>query len=330
MTIAASDNVLIISPGPIAGSVQSMPALQLYRQEHPESEITVLATAETESLWRMHAAPDGVLIQDGVARTVRGLKKRAFHQVYDLSGMFLSAWIPFAAGVPHRTGAMDSRGRLLATRRVRTGNGQRTFHYMTLLGVQGEPPPPQVTPPLESRRSLERKLHHLPDFGRSLPAFLQALDAERPEGGHPVVTLQPPAGLSSWSLSGLIQRLRSELNALLFLDGPAAMSAACGEIAASAGGGVLNTAGRLTLQERAVLFSISRCVISDDGDASRLAEAVGTAVAALCDAGAAGCPRRQGMFRRKARNDGHALAGIHPDTVLDAVRGCLRADPPGN
>ena len=287
MKTLVPESVLIIGPDRISEAVMGLPALQLYRQEYPEVNITLLTGRKLAPLWAMHAAPDAVLAQGGRRRTVRELKSSVYSRAFILPRSFRSAWLACAAGLPRRIGAAGHGRQLLLTERVHLGAGHRQFEYMNILGVQGEPPAPRLQVPHDAFRSLERKLHHLPNIGRSMCVILQALEAERADGSRPVITLLPgtagkaDAGWPKERFVALARRLWQELDAVVVLSGGPDKTAVCEEISKAAGDDVLNLAGQTTLQEWAALLKISDCVVSDDSGGMHLAAALGTPVAAI-------------------------------------------------
>lgn len=337
-----NESILIIGLNWIGDAVMSMPALQIYRLEHPDAEIVLLVKPGLVPLWEMHSAPDRILMQNGSFQTVRRLRRSVYGRAFIFPNSFRSAYLPFAAGVPRRIGPRGHWRRLLLTECIRLGGGHQQFEYMNILGVQGEPPPPRLQVSHDAFRSLERKLHHLTNIGRSMTAVLQALEAERADGSRPVVTLLPGAARGPskrWPAEhfiALARRLWKELDAVVVLSGGPDDAAACAQIAAAAGDDVLNLAGQTTLKEWAALLKISDCVVANDSGGMHLAAALGTPVAAIYGqtdpkkTGPLGrhiVLQKSDMQNRRIRRNSeaarHALEGVMPDEVFDAVRGLL-------
>jgi len=337
-----NESILIIGLNWIGDAVMSMPALQLYRQEYPDAEIVLLTKPGLKPLWEMHSAPDAILLQNETRQTVKMLKRSVYSRAFIFPNSFRSAYLPFAAGVPRRIGAAGHARRLMLTERICLGAGHQQFEYMNILGVQGEPPLPQLQVPHEIFRSLERKLHHLPNIGSSMAVIFQALEAERAAGSRPVVTLLPGAARGPskrWPAEHFIElakRLWMELNAVVVLSGGPDDAAACAEIAEAAGDDVLNLAGQTTLKEWAALLKISDCVVSNDSGGMHLAAALDTPVAAiygLTD------PRKTGPLgknivlqkselknrdiKRNSEAARRALEAVAPDEAFAAVRELL-------
>jgi heptosyltransferase-2 len=318
----AGESILIVSTNWIGDAVMSMPALQLFRQEHPEAEITVLARPLIGSLWAMHPAVDHFQTMGKAFPTIAKMRQTHFDRAYIFPNSFRSAFVPFMAGVPRRIGPRGHWRRLMLTEPVHLPEGHQQFEYMKILGVQGRPPAPQLNVPQEASRTLEEKLSQFPDFGR------------------PVITLLPGAARGPskrWPPEHFIllaKKLRDATGASVVLGGGPDDAAVCAEIAAQTG--AFSLAGQTTIAEWAALLKMSRCVVSNDSGGMHLATAVGTPVVAifgLTD------PRKTGPLgrsvvvqeslvqRRDIPRDSEeavrALAAIHPGRVFEAVMSLL-------
>lgn len=317
----AGESILIVSTNWIGDAVMSMPALQLFRQEHPEAEITVLARPLIGSLWAMHPAVDHFQTMGKAFPTIAKMRQTHFDRAYIFPNSFRSAFVPFMAGVPRRIGPRGHWRRLMLTEPVHLPEGHQQFEYMKILGVQGRPPAPQLNVPQEASRTLEEKLRPFPNHGR------------------PVITLLPGAARGPskrWPPEYFIllaKKLRDALGALVVLGGGPDDAVACAEIAKAVGGpDVISLAGQTTIPEWAALLKMSRCVVSNDSGGMHLATAIGTPVVAifgLTDPGKTGplghsvVVQESLVQRRDIPRDSEeavrALAAIHPDRVFEAV-----------
>jgi len=303
----------------------SMPALQLFRQARPEAEITVLTKPGLKALWQMHPAVDVFQAPGEILPTIVKLRQTHFDHVYIFPNSFRSAFVPFMAGIPRRIGACGHWRRLMLTETVCLPDGHQQFEYLKILGVQGEPPAPQLNVPQESFRTLEEKLSKVPNFG------------------NPVITLLPGAARGPskrWPaeyFALLSKKLRAELGAQILLAGGPDDVAVCAEIAASGGPDVISLAGQTKIPEWAALLKISDCVVSNDSGGMHLTTAVGTPVVAifgLTDPQKTG-PLGQSIVLQKSTVQARdvardsdaarlALAAVTPDEVFDAVRVLLK------
>ncbi|MFA6172990.1 MAG: lipopolysaccharide heptosyltransferase II [Kiritimatiellales bacterium] len=324
MKTAASEKVLIVSTNWIGDAIMSMPALQLFRQAHPAAEITVLMKPGLKALWLMHPAADHFQTLEEMVPTIGKLRQAHFDRAYVFPNSFRSAFLPFMAGVPRRIGPRGHWRRLMLTEIVNPPDGHQQFEYLKILGVQGEPPAPQLNVPEESFQSLEEKLGN----------FLRS--------GKPVITLLPGAARGPskrWPAEHFIRlakKLRAELGAQILLGGGPDDAAACAAIAAEAGPDVISLAGRTTIPEWAALLKMSDCVVSNDSGGMHLATAVGTPVAAIfgfTDPKKTGPLGRNAVVQKsrvRARDVARdsdaarlALAAVTPDEVFAAVAGLL-------
>lgn len=321
------ESVLIVSTNWIGDAVMSMPGLQLFRQEHPEAEITVLARPLIRSLWSMHPAVNHLETMGAAFPTVAKLRQTHFDRVCIFPNSFRSAFVPLMAGIPRRIGPRGHWRRLMLTEPVRLPSGHQQFEYMKILGVQGEPPAPQIHVPEESIRSLETKL--------TAAGFNFT--------GRPVITLLPGAARGPskrWPAEHFVllaKRLCDDIGAQILLGGGPDDAAVCAEIAAWIGRDAASLAGQTTVAEWAAMLKRSHCVVSNDSGGMHLATAVGTPVAAIFGITD---PRKTGPLGRSvvlqkstvqsrdiARDSDAArlaLESVTPDETCAAVTGLLK------
>lgn len=320
------ESVLIVSTNWIGDAVMSMPAIQLFRQEYPDAEITVLARPLIRSLWSMHPAVNHFQTMGAAFSTVAGLRQTHFDRVYIFPNSFRSAFVPFMAGVPRRIGPRGHWRRLMLTEPVCLSSGHQQFEYMKILGVQGEPPAPELNVPEDSSQSLGTKLT---SAGFSFT-------------GRPVITFLPGAARGPskrWPAEHFVllgRRLRDDIGAQILLGGGPDDMAVCAEIAALIGRDATSLAGQTTVAEWAAMLEKSHCVVSNDSGGMHLATAVGTPVAAIFGMTD---PRKTGPLGRSvvlqksvvqsrdiARDSEAArlaLEAVTPDEVYAAVTGLL-------
>jgi len=320
------ERILIVSTNWIGDAIMSMPAVQLFRRAHPEAELTVLARPLIRALWAMHPAVDRLETMGKPQPTVQSLKPAHFDRAYIFPNSFRSAFIPFLAGVPRRIGARGHWRRLMLTETVRLPDGHQQFEYLKILGVQGEPPAPQLAVPEESFNSLNNRL--------AAAGFRPAC--------RTVITLLPGAARGPskrWPAEHFIvlaKRLRAELGAQILLGGGPDDAAVCAEIAAAVGPEAISLAGQTTVAEWAALLKMSQCVVSNDSGGMHLAMAVGTPVAAIfgiTDSRKTGPLGRSVVLQKSAVKSRdiardseaarRALEAVMPDEVFAAVTGLL-------
>ena len=337
------ERFLVIGPERIGDSVLSLPAVQLLRQEHPDVEITVAAAPKLEAFWNTCPLINRFQPLETFFPMVGKWKQTHYDRVYILPHSFRSAWVSFMAGIPRRIGARGHWRRLLLTEVVHLGSGHQQFEAMNILGVQGEPPVPELRVPPESFQTLERKLLHFPNIGKNRSVLFQALEngAERPMGARPVITILPGAPHDPsrrWPATHfllLARNLCSALNAVVLLGGGPEDVAVCEKIAA-AEPDIINLAGETTFPEWAAMLKASHCVVSNASGGMHLASALGTPVIGLYGLRD---PKRTGPLgkhivfqkrepqgggvRRDADASARALALIGADEVFMAVKNLL-------
>ena len=281
-----NESILIVSPTWIGDAVMCMPAVQLFRAEYPETEITMLAKPLVLSLWKMHPAIDHFQTLEKTFPTLGKLKQRHFDRAYIIPNSFRSAFLPFMAGIPKRIGARGHWRKWILSEIPSFGTGHQQFEAMSILGVQGTPKAPTLEVTKKSFQTLERKLAHFPSIGKGLISLFQTLENERPFGARPVVTLLPGAARGPskrWPTENfalLAKNLCSALNAVVLLGGGPDDVAVCNDMEAE-GYDIFNLAGQTTLSEWAAMLQMSHCVVSNDSGGMHLATAVGTPVVAI-------------------------------------------------
>lgn len=303
-----------------------MPAVQQLRREYPDIHLTMLVKPGLKAIWKMHPAPDEVLVQGKTAQTIHMLQQSQYDRVYIFPNSFRSAYLPFRAGIPRRIAARGEWRRLMLTEIVHTGSGHQQFEYMSILGLQGDPDTPQIQVPQAALKAVKKQLPR--------------------SGARPVITLLPGAArgpAKRWppeSFIALAKTLRSSLNATVVLGGGPDDSEACAKIAAAAGPEVLSLAGKTSIPEWAALLQMSDCVVANDSGGMHLACAVGTPVVGIfgitdpLKTGPLGknivlqkSELQSRDIKRNSKEAVRALAAIEPEEVFSAVEQLLADGP---
>jgi len=316
------ESVLIVSTNWIGDAIMSMPAVQLFRQKHPDAKITMLARPLIRSLWAMHPAVDQLETMAEKFPTIRILKKTHFDRAYIFPNSFRSAFVPFMSGIPKRIGARGHWRRFMLTDMVSLPDSHQQFESMKILDVQGEPPAPKINVPEESLQSLKVRLTH---------------QGFQPSG-RPIITLLPGAARGPskrWPITNFMavaKKLRDDFGARILLGGGPDDAVVCDEIATATGPDAISVAGKTSIAEWAALLKMSDCVISNDSGGMHLAATVGTPVVGIfgiTDPSKTG-PLGNAVILQKsnvrARNIAReseeatlALASIQPDEVYEAA-----------
>ncbi len=332
-------HVLICGVNWIGDSIMSMPALQMLRQRHPDTRLTLLIKPHLVPLWHMHRAPDACLpLATGLAgtqRTGRRLRAERFDMAVVLPHSFRSALLPFLARIPERRGmsghARDMLLTHIITLRPELQRSHQAYEYVNLFWPGAMPatlPPPVLEPPPEVRAAVTAGAARWP---------------------APRIALLPGAArgpAKQWPVDHFVavaRAVRTELGgSVLLFGGPADAPLGARLGSALADGPVGNWVGQTTLPEWAAWLGQCQAAVANDSGGMHLAAAMGTPVVALfgltdpAKTGPLGSAHRilqqaAGGHRdipRASAAAAAALAAIPPAAVVTALREMLTAQPP--
>lgn len=332
------ERVLVCGVNWIGDTVISLPALQAYRRLHPGSHISLLVKPGLVPLWKMHAAPNEILILEeglaGTLRTVRRVRAGQFRKAVVLPHSFRSALVPWLAGIPARVGMPGHWRDAMLTDVVvpeeRPGRRHQAYEYVDLFC------------PEEKDKDLD--LPRLSIAEDALAAAAQRLSALP----SPRVALLPGAARGPskrWPAERFVRlgrMLRDQAGCGVVVLGVTSEAALCAEVAEGIGPEALDLAGRTNLAEWIALLKACQLVIANDSGGMHLAAAMGTPVVAIfgitdpAKTGPMGPACRviqNSTFRRRdigrysveARK---SLESIEPDQVYGAAMAALgRAAP---
>jgi heptosyltransferase II len=256
-------SILIVSTNWVGDAIMSLPAVQILRGEDPDVRITVLAKPGVAALWEMHSAVNSVVVwnkKSGNKKTIDALRKASFDSAYILPNSFRSAYVALRAGISKRIGARGHWRSWMLSDIIRLGEGHQQFETMNILGVQGDPPTPELNVP---------------------SATFDELTGKR------VVTLLPGAARGPskrWPTERFVElakKLRDDPDVTVVLSGGPDDAASCDEMVKQIGEGVVNLAGKTSIPAWAALLKQSDCVVANDSGGMHLAAAVGTPVVAI-------------------------------------------------
>ncbi|MCX7010466.1 MAG: lipopolysaccharide heptosyltransferase II [Kiritimatiellaeota bacterium] len=263
--------MLVVSPGWIGDALMALPALQLFRAQHPGTEITVLAKPGLLPLWELHTAPQRRLAVTGIWQTTLGLMRGGFSAAYLLPNSVRAALLPWLAVVPERIGlAGHWRSALLTqvvTPPLAEAHRHQAWEYAAILAPHTQAlPTPQLTIPSATIGSAAKKIASLP---------------------RPLIGIMPGAArgpVKRWPaerFAGAAKTVHAKLGGSVVIMGGAGDAEACAAVAAGVGAGVLNLAGATALGEWAALLAECGLVLCNDSGGMHLAAAVGVPVVAV-------------------------------------------------
>ena len=268
--------ILVCGVNWLGDAILSMPALQAFRWEQPEADLTLLVKPGIAPLWAMHAAPTRVLtLEPGRLRqTARVVRDLGIDAAYILPHSFRAALIPWLAGIPVRIGMPGHFPRdflLTDVRRPAYGPGRehQVFEYLDLFF------------PGANRRTFAPPVLTVP------PPVLEAMHGKLDALPKPWISLLPGAArgpAKQWPTEYYAlaaARLMAETGGSIITLGTRAEHALCQQVAAAAAPNGLNLAGQTSLGELAAALALSAAVLCNDSGGMHLAAALGTPLVGL-------------------------------------------------
>lgn len=307
-------SVLICGVNWYGDFIMSLPAMQLYRDAHPEDDITLLVKphlAPLASLTKVAdwtaALPPGVM---GTLAASRAVAARHCKAAFVLPNSFRSALIPFLARIPERRGTPRHWRRAMLTTPVRTDgvadddvHRHQSWEYVRLMGLNPFPdrlPSPRLAVAADARAScLERLM--LPS-DRPWIALIPGA-ARGPSKRWPA---------KCFACAG--HQLAASLGACVLVLGTESERALCRDVVVTVGPIARNLAGRTTIPELVALLGMCRLAITNDSGGMHLAAASGAPVVAVFGVTDPGLTGPLG--------DRHRIVRPHPDAA--ASRDVLR------
>ncbi len=267
--MTASRKTLIFGLNWLGDSCMAMPAIQTWKNQHPDHALTMLVKPPLIPLWQCHAAIDGVIALSpgnlGPLLTGLALRKNGFATAYIFPNSWRSALPPYIARIPQRIGfAGHTRAWMLTTivpRAPECEHQQWEFARILDLPVNALLPLPDLTlpdPPAEITRGTRQLIGILPGAARG--------PAKRWPTGHFIAAAQ---------------HLRKAEDFHYVILGTPAEAPLCNEISQALAPHATCLAGSTTLPLLAASLRACHGVLSNDSGGMHLAAAVGTPVVAM-------------------------------------------------
>jgi len=269
------NNILICSVNWLGDACMTMPALQLFHKQHPDTKITILTKPALKPLWQMHPAVSSIIILDtttrGMFQTAANIKKHNFDAAYILPNSWRSALIPFMARIPKRIGQTGHHRRLLLTETTPHDNTRyhQQWEYAAIFKLEtiNELPPPALKIPAEAARKIEAMVPLQPDTN--------------------IIGLIPGAARGpskQWPPEHFIAAskiISDSINCRFVIMGTKNEASLCEEISAAIGKNAISLAGKTTLQELTAAIAGCDCILCNDSGGMHLAGATGTPIVAM-------------------------------------------------
>ncbi len=275
--------ILIVGPSWVGDMVMAQSLFKLLKARAPNAIIDVLAPAWTEPLLaRMPEVRRAISLPLGHGdlslslrwRLGRSLRASAYTRAIVLPNSFKSALVPFAAGIPRRTGFLgECRFALLNdVRRLHKVALPRTVDRFIALGLEsGEAAPAIPMPALKTK----------PQDGHAALARLRQAVPQAP-----VLALCPGAEYGPakrWPAPYYAEVANAKLAQgwQVFLLGSSKDAPVTAQVQALTQGRCLDLAGHTSLAEAIDLMALAAAVVSNDSGLMHVAAALGRPVVAL-------------------------------------------------
>lgn len=275
--------ILLVAPAWVGDLVMSQPLLRRLRERHPGATLDVFAAPALLPLVQRlpevrqgipHSLRHGELGLAARWRLARSLRQRRYDQAIVLPNSFKSAWAPFLAGIPQRTGYLgEARWGLLND--IRRLDKQRLPLMVERFAALAEPagtawprplPPPRLRVDPQTVRATLERLGLYP----TRPTAVLCPGAE-----------YGPAKRWPAAYFGDLARHLSETGHDVWVVGGSADSSLGETIRAQAGEHCFNLCGRTDLGEAVDVISTARLVVSNDSGLMHVAAALDRPLLAL-------------------------------------------------
>ena len=331
-------HILICGVNWLGDACMTMPALQAFHAQNPDTHIAMLVRPALEPLWAMHPAVSSTIplipTLGGMREAIARVRDAAPESAYVFPNSWRSALIPFFAGIPRRVGQHGHHRSMLLTETTqpspRAADGHQQWEYVDILQVPdiADLPKPALSVPLAAADTMDKTMPARADttWLGILPGAARGPSKQWP-ADHFVATAKQ------------IASLRPCRFAILGATGEAQL---CESVAAEIGADAVSLAGKTSLPE--LVAALARCsvVLCNDSGGMHLAAAVGTPVVAMygitdphktgpignghaliCAEGVA-ASRSVPRDSQQARD---ALQSIAPDRVVQATLNILNKHP---
>lgn len=322
--------VLVCGVNWLGDAIISMPAIQAYRWENPEADITLLVRPSLLPLWNMHAAPNRVIAlpaqTSGLRPLAQTLRELSLDTAFILPHSFRSALPAWLAGIPRRVGTPGHFPRDWMLTEVHPpavgpGREHQVYEYLDLFfpgALRRTYPRPSLTVPPPVVEQIHRKLGNLPTPWIAL---------------IPGAARGPAKQWPSEHYALAAAKLMAATGGSIITLGTAAEYDACQQVAAAAAPNGMNLAGQTTLAELAGVLALSAGVLCNDSGGMHLAAALGTPLVAIYGITNPGQTGPLGRTQRILQRSEHrsrdiprrspkaqkALAAILPEEAVQAL-----------
>jgi len=322
----AQPHTLIVGVNWLGDSCMAMPAIQAWKQQHPDHILSLLVKPPLAPLWQCHDAIDQIITMQpgklGPLRTGWYLRRTPYETAYIFPNSWRAAIPPRVAAIPRRIGFAGHYRRSLLTTVVpdapATLHQQWEFARILQLPAETNLPLPALTLPPP-------------------PSAIRAI-------AKPIIGILPGAArgpAKQWPLEHFIaaaQDLRKTHDFHFAVLGTPAEGPLCRKVTEALAPQAVCLAGQTTLPTLAACLRACQGVLSNDSGGMHLAAAVGTPVVAIfgltspAKTGPIGpytrCLQPPGIsgsrnIARHSRQAGRILASIPPQDAAQTLLACI-------
>lgn len=316
-----SEKILICGTNWLGDSIISMPAVQLFKKQHPATAISILVKPALKEIWEMHSAIDEVITfapdKKGTFAIASILREQSFDTAYIFPNSFRSALIPYVARIKQRRGLTGKWRSLMLTDIVKTSSGDsqhQLYEYFNILDIEYESESiiPELTVKAEVLKSLKESFSLVQSkrYAAVIPGAARGDSKRWPD-----------------DYFAEVGRYLIDNGMKLLILGSTGERELCQTVADSCGTGAVNLAGKTSLSEFAGVLSLCELTVCNDSGGMHLAAAVGSKVVAvfgLTD------PVKTGPIGNKSSivtAEGVEVSRDIPRSSIDAAE-CLRSIKP--
>jgi heptosyltransferase II len=270
------NKILIRGTNWIGDAILTIPAIDSVRATYPQAHITLLAKPRLADVYKLFAAVNEIIIYEekydnalGVLRLARRLASRKFAAAILLQNAIEAAIMSCIAGIPIRAG-YDSDGRgILLTHRVKRSKDIKEAHqadyYLEMVKALG-------CVSVDKELHLETKINSS-DAQCVLSKYIT--DSQKPIVGiAPGATYGPAKRWSPQRFAAVADKIAAVFNCRIIVLGGKSDVDAAAEVCRFARTGLINLAGKTSLQEAIYLISRCRLFISNDSGLMHVAGAL--------------------------------------------------------
>ncbi len=328
-----SEKILICGTNWLGDSIISMPAIQIFKKQHPSVSISILVKPALKDIWEMHSAIDEVITflpnKKGTFAIASLLQQEKFDIAYIFPNSFRSAVIPYAARIKQRRGMAGKWRSLMLTDIVKKSNEDaqhQLYEYLNILDV--DPCTKSLVPELMVKKELLKSLKEKFSLDQSKKYAAIIPGAARGDSKRWPDEYFAEVGIY------LIEHGME-----LLVLGSAGERELCQKVSDSCGNGAVNLAGKSSLPEFAGVLSLCELTVCNDSGGMHLAAAVGSKVIAVfgltdpVKTGPMGSESEivaaEGVevsrdIPRSSKHAAECLRSIKPERVIEKVAYCIR------